>query len=141
MAVKHRERVFVDTGAFYAAVDADDQHHRNCVKLLRTAVAEQWCLVTSNFVVAETHALILARLGRDIAARWLKAIPAQVKRIKAEDEEQAEQIIFDYADKEFSYCDATSFAMMKREKIRAALSFDRHFLQYGEFLVLLAESL
>jgi len=137
--VKSRERVFVDTSAFYAAIDADDEHHSTCVKVFRTASAERWGLVTSNFVVAETHALILIRLGRELAARWLRAIPAQVKRIRAEDEERAKQIIFGYDDKEFSYCDATSFAIMERENIEVALAMDRHFSQYGRFLVFPAQ--
>ena len=59
-----------------------------------------------------------------------------MRRISAEDEERAKEIIFGYADKEFSYCDATSFAIIEREQIRVALSFDRHFLQHAKFLVL-----
>ena len=139
MTVESGEWAFVEPSAFYAAVDADDEHHSSCVRLFEMASAEQWRLVTSNFVVAETHALILIRLGRGIAAQWLRAIPAQVRSITAGDEERAKQIIFGYADKGFSYCDAASFAIMERENIKLVLSVDRDFLQYGKFLVLPAE--
>lgn len=67
--------VFVDTGAFYAALNRKDRNHRAAVGLFDRALAEEWRLITSNFVVAETHALVLIRLGRDFAAAWLRSIP------------------------------------------------------------------
>ena len=36
-----------------------------------------------------------------------------------------------YADKKFSFTDCTSFAVMKRLKVKTALSFDKHFTQAG----------
>jgi predicted nucleic acid-binding protein len=127
--------VFVDTGAFYAALNRKDKYHQEAVQLFTRAVEEEWQLVTSNSVVAETHALILTRLGRDLAADWLRAVPAVVVRVTEEDENKARRIIFSYHDKEFSYCDATSFAVMERMRIREVMAFDPHFTQYGKFVV------
>ena len=78
--------------------------------LFDQVVAEEWRVLTSNFIVAETHALVLTRLGRDLAAEWLRSVPADVIRVTEQDEAKAKRIIFGYQDKEFSYCDATSFA-------------------------------
>jgi uncharacterized protein len=131
--------VFVDTGAFYAALNRKDEHHREAVQLFTRAVEEEWQLVTSNFVVAETHALILTRLGRALATGWLRDVPAEVVRVTAEDEGKARRIIFGYQDKEFSYCDATSFAVAERMRIREVMAFDPHFTQYGKFVVVQAQ--
>ena len=90
-------------------------------------------MITSNFVVAETHALILARMGRELAVAWLRSIPANIIRVSKADEEKAKRIIFGYRDKEFSFCDATSFALIERLRIKEAMAFDRHFGQYGKF--------
>jgi predicted nucleic acid-binding protein len=49
------------------------------------------------------------------------------------DEDKAKRIIFGYRDKEFSYCDASSFALIERLRIREAMAFDSHFEQYGKF--------
>ncbi len=125
--------VFVDTGAFYAAINRNDENHREAAALFHDAMEEEWRLITSNFVVAETHALILSRLGRDLAAAWLRSIPASVVRISKADEDKAKRIIFGYRDKEFSYCDASSFALIERLRIREAMAFDSHFEQYGKF--------
>ena len=132
-------QVFVDTGAFYAALNRKDQYHREAAMLFDQAVAEEWRVLTSNFVVAETHALVLTRLGRDLAAEWLRSVPADVIRVTEQDEAKARRIIFGYQDKEFSYCDATSFAMMERLRIRSVMAFDPHFAQYGKFTLVRAE--
>lgn len=130
------EPAFVDSSAFYALLDHDDANHKIAKKLFEKALREKRPLLTSNFVIAETHALTLHRLGREAARAWLKAIPAQIVRATASDESRAQQILHHYADKDFSYCDAVSFAMMERLAIGSAIAFDRHFVQYGQFVVL-----
>jgi predicted nucleic acid-binding protein len=54
-----------------------------------------------------------------------------IERVTEQDEEEAFAIIDRYADKDFSYTDATSFAIMQRLGISVALSYDRHFTQFG----------
>ena len=130
--------VFVDTGAFYAAINRKDENHSEAAALFRRAIEEEWRLITSNFVVAETHALILARMERGLAMAWLRSIPARIVRISKADEEKALRIILGYRDKEFSYCDASSFALIERLRIREAMAFDSHFEQYGKFGLLRA---
>jgi predicted nucleic acid-binding protein len=130
------EPVFVDSSAFYALLDRDDANHHIALTLFRQVLQDRRPLLTSNFVVAETHALLLHRLGRDVAAAWLEAIPAHVIRVTMGDEHQAREIIQQYSDKDFSYCDAVSFALMERLAITSAIAFDRHFLQYGQFVIL-----
>ena len=125
--------VFVDTGAFYAAINRNDENHGEATALFHDAMEEEWRLITSNFVVAETHALILSRLGRYLATAWLRSIPASVVRISKADEDKAKRIIFGYRDKDFSYCDASSFAFIERLRISEAMAFDSHFEQYGKF--------
>ena len=61
-----------------------------------------------------------------------------VIRARAADEERAKQILFQYTDKNFSFADAISFAVMERLTIRLAFTFDRDFAQYG-FTVLTAQ--
>ena len=41
-----------------------------------------------------------------------------------------------YRDKDFSYCDAISFAVMERLGITEVIAFDEHFRQYGKFTTL-----
>jgi predicted nucleic acid-binding protein len=132
-------RVFVDTSGFYASLNRRDASHRDAARLFRQAQREQWFLCTTNFVLAESHALILARMGRDRAWRFLQAIitgRTNVIRADEADEGRARAIIEHYQDKAFSYCDAVSFAVMERLDIQNAIAFDDHFRQYGQFTIL-----
>lgn len=128
--------VFVDTGGFYAGLNRHDHNHATAVAVFEKAIEEGWRLITSNFVLAETHALMLTRLGRDLASAWLRSMPATIMRVSREDEHKAVRIILGYRDKSFSYCDATSFALIERLRIRSVIAFDIHFRQYGRFELL-----
>jgi predicted nucleic acid-binding protein len=124
----------VDTSAFFAFVDPRDTSHRSAIAVQKRLIAERWRLLTTNFVVVETHALMLARLDRAIAAQFLRDIARSsvlIIRATEADEQVAQEIVFRYHDKTFSMTDAISFAIMERLGIRFAFSFDRDFTQYG----------
>lgn len=129
-------QLFVDSSAFYALIDRSDGNHPRALVLFRAAARRRHQLVTTNFIVAEAHALLLSRLGRTLAARWLLTLTAEVIRVTEDDESRAKAIIMTYHDKDFSYCDAASFAVMERLGFSQALAFDVHFRQYARFEVL-----
>ncbi len=124
-------RVLVDTSAVFALVDSSDHWHAAAkagLDSLKKARAEP---LLTNFIVAECHALLLARLGAPLARKWLIGNVWPVRRVTIDDEAVAMSIISKYTDKTFSYADATSFAAMERLGIRKAFAFDPHFRQYG----------
>ncbi len=102
---------------------------------MRRLTDERWQMYTTNVVVAELHALVLARRGREMAGQILMVIdraPATtIVRVTEHDEREAHEIIRRYADKSFSLTDALSFAVMQRLRIPAAFTFDDDFRQFG----------
>jgi predicted nucleic acid-binding protein len=90
----------------------------------------------TNYVQVETHALLLRRLGRALAREWLLGAALPVVRATQVEEERAREIVARHADKDWSLCDAISFAVMDSRRVGSAFSFDRHFSQYGRFVVL-----
>jgi predicted nucleic acid-binding protein len=124
-------QTLVDTSAVYALLDRNDANHRKAVTLLRVLQRRSLMPVLSNFIVAECHALLLSRLGPKIAREWLMKQIWPIEPITMSDEKKAREIIERYEDKNFSYTDATSFALMERLGIREAFAFDNHFRQYG----------
>lgn len=123
--------VFVDTSGIVAAMNARDEHHAEARKVFRN-VAEEGCgLVITNYVRAETHALLVARAGRDIALRFLEDASWVVEWVSPEDEKKAMDILRTYRDKTFSLTDATSFVVAGRLGIDTAIAFDQHFRRYG----------
>jgi predicted nucleic acid-binding protein len=122
--------VFVDTGAHYALADARDPDHREAVRLLQQIVRLRYALATSNFVLSEVYTLLLKRLGWETAIRYVEELRAgstQVLSVSTEDEERAWEILRRYQDQDFSYVDATSFALMERLGIQVFFAFDSHF--------------
>lgn len=129
-----RHSVFVDTSAFAALASVVDQDHDAAKAIQARIVQERRPLVTTNWVLAETHALLLGRVGRHLALRVLLTIDRSgiaIVRVSENDERQARHILEQYDDKDFSLTDATSFALMERLGITRAFTFDRHFAQYG----------
>jgi len=131
-------RVLVDTSAVYALLDRTDSCHamaRDCLEKLKSIRSEP---LLTNFIVAESHALSLARLGSTVAHEWLLRNVWAVERVTEDDEAKAKEIIRKYTDKRFSYTDATSVAVMERLGLRTAFAFDPHFRQYGFQIIGLA---
>jgi predicted nucleic acid-binding protein len=124
-------RVLVDTSAVYALLDRGDAWHKAAAATLQSLKLARTEPLLTNFVVAESHALALSRLGPEIARRWLLGNVWPVERLTEHDEARARAIIAQYTDKTFSYTDATSFAVMERLGLRRAFAFDPHFQQYG----------
>lgn len=129
------EDIFVDTSAWIALVDKDDSHHKEAASSYPSLLKNHRNLITSNFVIAETYIIILNELGHKLAIDFLeklKASPRILKIYSNEDiEAEAEPILVKYSDQDFSYTDAISFVIMKRQKIRKAFSFDKHIVIAG----------
>ena len=120
-----------DTGAAVALVNKRDQWHAAANKRLRLLQRRRARLLLTNFLVGEIYALLLSRLGGDVARRWLETNDVAVEGVTEEDELRAKTILLRYTDKDFSYVDATSFAVMERLGLQTAFTCDEHFVQYG----------
>jgi uncharacterized protein len=131
-------RVFVDTGAFFSHLAAEDLHTQRARHAFENARTESWQLITTNAVVFETYALLVnrARNGREKAIAFLDALDlglCDVERVTAADETRAIALLRAHEDKSYSLCDALSFVVMERMSIPEAVAFDRHFAEYGRF--------
>lgn len=124
-------RILVDTSALYALMDRSDSNHRQAQQALSFIKGENAQVFITNFIKAETHALLLSRLGADLARRWLLGNRWPVERATERDEDLADEIIARHRDKAYSYVDCVSFALMERLHVRHAFAFDVHFRQYG----------
>ncbi len=124
----------MDSGGYLALFSTRDAHHAAATEAADLIARHQWRTFTTNFVIAEAHALFLARLGHDPATelvRQFETSSTTIIRVGTADEQRARQIVYAYTDKNFSLADATSFSVMERFRIGAALTADRNFAQYG----------
>lgn len=128
-------RVFVDTGAWYAVQVTDDMHHASARTALHSLSETGTLLVTSNLVIGETYTLLRTAKGYREAKRFLDALAhsRKVERLFVLEhiDRKAYEILGQYADHPFSFVDATSFALMRQQRIRHAFAFDAHFVTAG----------
>lgn len=128
-------RAFVDTSAFVALRNRAEREHEPARVALSRLVGERAQLFTSNQVFAETYTALLVRVGRAEAIEWGRQFRAgsaiELVRIDESLEEDAWALLESHADKQWSYVDATSFALMERENVQTAFAFDHHFAQRG----------
>jgi predicted nucleic acid-binding protein len=79
--------------------------------------------------------LIRFRLGLTAADAWWKQIDGSPRlrweRIGSDRFEQARQLFFRYRDKDLSFTDCTSIAVMRELKLSAVITTDAHFRQVG----------
>ena len=129
------EDIFVDTGAWVALADEDDTYHGNAIAIYPGLLKSSRSLVTTNLVVAESYVIIMKELGNQAAVRFLEGVNASPRIVKVYSNEnierEAEDILRRYDDQDFSYGDSVNFTIMKRQKIKKAFSFDKHFQTMG----------
>jgi predicted nucleic acid-binding protein len=124
---------FVDTSAFYALLDGDDAEHSRALKVWEGEPPGEGGLVTTNYVVLESMALLQSRLGMPAVRVFQDAILPLV-RMEWIDEVLHAQAVSAFLSTDrrgLSLVDLSSFETMRRLGIRSAFTFDRHFRQYG----------
>jgi uncharacterized protein len=125
--------VFVDTSAFYAALTSVDPFHSKAANLFMRARNESWRLVTTNYVVHESWALIQKRFGWPAMEALLTTLlpMCEIHFITADLHEKAvEQCRREHL-RSLSLTDCSSFQVMISLGIKEAIARDQHFERHG----------
>lgn len=128
-------KIFVDTAAWLALNDRSDQFHPLAVEKFVSIRAGRISLVTSDYVLDESITIIRARVSHKAAVAFGQSIlgsnVVDLTPIASDDRLAAWEIFRKYDDKEFSFTDCVSFALMRKLRIKTAFTFDNHFSQMG----------
>jgi uncharacterized protein len=124
---------FVDTSFWFGLQDRLDRRHAEASALVLGQRRER--LLTSNHVVGETWTLVRRRLGHGAAVGFLDRLAAlgNVEVAAADEtiEDEAWRWLRRHDEREYSFVDSTSFAIMRRRRIVEALAFDGDFAAAG----------
>jgi hypothetical protein len=126
------KRLFVDTGAWFAFFNAADPDHEAVAAALP---GWEGRLVTTDYVFDELVTLCRYRVGYEMAVAVGESlrdpdIAVQV-HVEPEDVEKAWRQFLRDTDKEYSFTDCTSFAVMKRLGLTTAAAVDADFRRAG----------
>ncbi len=124
---------FADSSFWVGAFNSRDDHHDEAVALWR--MHADTGLVTTNHVRGESWIVLRRRAGHHVATRFLDGLDAArrvtVVHVDPVLEEEALRWLRRHDEREYSFVDATSFAVMRDLRLREALAFDGDFSANG----------
>jgi predicted nucleic acid-binding protein len=122
---------FVDTSYWVALRFRRDANHDVAVRLW----TPDQPILTTNHVVGETWTFLRRRDGHPSAVAFLEAVESAawltVVHVEDETEREAGAWLKRHDERVYTFVDATSFTVMRRERLREALAFDGDFSAAG----------
>jgi len=125
--------VFVDTSALLAILDADDANHREAREVWQVLLSRGATLLSTNYVLLETFALVQHRLGLEALSILLSDVAAvlSLRWVDAQVHATAVAALLIARRRKLSLVDCVSFEIARQSGIEIAFAFDRHFAEQG----------
>jgi predicted nucleic acid-binding protein len=125
--------VFINTSGFIAVLDKDNARHTEAAKTWMDILTSEEDLVTTNYVLVETCALVQNRLGMT-AIKMFQEDVVPVLRIEWIDKDvhrAAMGIMLAAGRKKLSLVDCVSFETMRLLGLSTAFTLEKHFKEQG----------
>lgn len=123
---------FVDSSFWIAFTLSRDVHHDEARDLWKAGAGG---LVTTDHVVGETWTFLRRRDGHALATRFrdrtAESRDLTIVHVDEDLEAEAWRWLGRHDERAYSFVDATSFALMRRRRLREALAFDGDFSAAG----------
>lgn len=132
-------KIFIDSSFFIAFYHSRDQYHKLSVNIMKSTTSINPLFITTDYVYDETLIYLLKthsingykrteRFDKDIFKERKVSLVFTTEVIFT----KAREIFFHFnKDKQWSFTDCTSFAVMEDLGIRNVLTFDKNFTQRG----------
>ena len=125
--------IFIDTSAFYAVLDQDDDNHRKAAATWADIIGRNCGLATSNYILLETVALLQSRIGIE-AVRVFQSDVVPILRVEFVTPELhaiGVAALLTASKRRLSLVDCISFEIVRSIGLEAVFAFDSHFRAYG----------
>jgi uncharacterized protein len=124
--------IFLDTSAIYALADVADLNHGQVREHFRRALDAGEAILTHNYILVESMALIQKRLGLRAATHFARDVKAfEVVWVDEATHDAAAAHLETTGKRGVSLVDEVSFLVMKKHGIGTALALDPDFLVAG----------
>lgn len=125
--------IFIDTSGFLAVLDKDDASHTRIKNAWVDMLSSDDLLVTTNYVLVETFALVQSRLGLAATKVFQEDIVPvlQTEWIDRTLHSAALGIMLSASRRKLSLVDCVSFETMRLLGITTAFTLDKHFREQG----------
>ena len=125
--------VFVDTSAFFAFIDRADENHTTARETWFRLLREEHVLLTTNYVLLESCALLQSRLGVPALRVFHEdVVPLlQVDWVSEDRHRSGVEAVLAAARKRLSVVDCIAFQTMRAHGAQSVFCFDRHYAEQG----------
>jgi predicted nucleic acid-binding protein len=129
--------IFVDTSAWFAAAVPSDPNHSRADQYL--GLVDPQLLITTDYILDETMTLLRVRGERrrtqEFGRRVLEERICRLVWVEKQDVAKAAILFESHPDKDWSFTDCVSRAVMERLKTDRIFGFDTHFREFGSVIV------
>ena len=120
--------IFLDTSAVLALADTRDPHHAEAVASLGAKMSEGHLLLTHNYVLVESAALLQSRLGPESSMTFLSdAERFTIHWVSPADHAEAVKLLQNRNQRGLSLVDCMNYVVMRLYAVNTALVFDADF--------------
>jgi predicted nucleic acid-binding protein len=125
--------IFVDTAAFLAVLNSEDQYHPAARQAWEDILASAAAIISSNYVILETIAILQNRFGM----RWVKFFESEIlpvvdlQWVDESIHNQGLSALLTANRRSLSLVDCTSFEIIRRLGLELSFTFDPHYLEQG----------
>jgi predicted nucleic acid-binding protein len=124
--------IFLDTSAIYAWADTADPNHQTAVRRLQAILDRGEDLLTHNYVLVESIALLQARLGVAAAIKLAKDSKAfAIEWVNDDLHASGIRELQRSKKRHLSLVDHISFVVMRQRQVATAFAFDPDFMTAG----------
>jgi len=125
--------IFIDTSAFLAILNRDDTNHPTAKNLWNELLYSENVIISNNYVLVESFALIQRRLGIAAVRVFQEDILPliNIEWINAGTHKSAVSALLAASRRKLSLVDCVSFEIMRTLGIKTVFAFDPHFAEQG----------
>lgn len=126
-------QVFIDTSAFLALLDKHDPNHVTASRRWDQLLSEGCALLTTNYVLVETCAVIQRRFGMQTVRTFVDELTPLLEVYWIDAMIHAAGIVALLAANQrlLSLVDCISFAVLRQRGVDAVFAYDEHFTNQG----------
>jgi predicted nucleic acid-binding protein len=130
-----KSKIFIDTSGYFSILSSTDKFHKKSLGILEKSILAKNNFITSDHVLSETATLLMARgfgyISEKLFDIVLNSEVTKMEFISKERFERTRAFFIKNLDQGYSFCDCTSFILMKELSIKDAFTSDEHFTKAG----------
>ena len=125
--------IFVDTNFYVSLENKADSNHEQAKEALTSLIPKNPQFFTTNLVLYETVTVLSIRVGREAAIYFKENFDPETRIfwLDKQTETKAWSLFKRIKDKDVSFVDCYSFALLEELEIKEVLTFDRDFAKQG----------